>query len=135
MVCVRCNNNLSGNQLRFCSQHCSKLYLKRLYRKRNREKVNAYNRAYRRYYIKTPVEVVRYKNRPNLQELSYLLEKECVRCNANTKLTLNHIKPLSIGGKTEPKNLETLCLPCNIKVYNELVKEALLFYFEYKKST
>lgn len=43
------------------------------------------------------------------------LEKHpiCVRCGTRENLTVDHIKPLSEGGRTEPNNLQTLCFACH----------------------
>ena len=48
MKCKKCGKPLIGRQTSYCSPRCSKLHLKSLYKKRNREKVNAYNRKYRK---------------------------------------------------------------------------------------
>ena len=45
---------------------------------------------------------------------------KCVDCGANpkndnnVKLHIHHITPVSHGGKTEEKNLETNCYRCNL---------------------
>ena len=37
----------------------------------------------------------------------------CKRCGATSNLTIDHIVPISKGGKSEPSNLQTLCESCN----------------------
>ncbi len=37
----------------------------------------------------------------------------CLRCDAQAKLTVDHIVPLSKGGKNTIDNLQPLCGPCN----------------------
>lgn len=42
----------------------------------------------------------------------------CVYCGAKgsdpgVKLDVDHVKPRAKGGKTEPRNLATSCVPCN----------------------
>ena len=37
----------------------------------------------------------------------------CVTCGSAESLTLDHIKPFSLGGSDEPDNLQTMCLSCN----------------------
>ncbi len=45
--CKRCEKQLTGKQTSYCSTRCSKLHLKGLYRKRNKEKCNTYNRKWK----------------------------------------------------------------------------------------
>ena len=46
----------------------------------------------------------------------------CVNCGSTEKelLEIDHIKPISKGGKTEPSNLQTLCHDCNIRKGNNI---------------
>lgn len=46
----------------------------------------------------------------------------CVNCGSTKKesLEIDHIKPISKGGKTEPGNLQTLCRDCNIRKENNI---------------
>ena len=37
----------------------------------------------------------------------------CLCCGAKNNLTIDHIVPISKGGKTAPENLQTLCRSCN----------------------
>lgn len=37
----------------------------------------------------------------------------CKKCGARRHLTLDHVIPESLGGSSEPENLQTLCKPCN----------------------
>ena len=37
----------------------------------------------------------------------------CVVCGARRDLTVDHVKPESLGGTMELPNLQTLCRPCN----------------------
>jgi hypothetical protein len=39
----------------------------------------------------------------------------CVYCGSQKNLTLDHVYPESLGGKTELENLVTACRSCNIK--------------------
>ena len=38
---------------------------------------------------------------------------KCVMCGEKENLTLDHIIPISKGGKTELNNLQTMCKRCN----------------------
>lgn len=46
----------------------------------------------------------------------------CVNCGSTEKesLEIDHIMPISKGGKTEPDNLQTLCRNCNIRKGNDI---------------
>lgn len=46
----------------------------------------------------------------------------CVNCGSTKKesLEIDHIMPISKGGKTEPGNLQTLCRNCNIRKGNNI---------------
>lgn len=46
----------------------------------------------------------------------------CVNCGSTEKesLEIDHIQPISKGGKTEPGNLQTLCRNCNIRKENNI---------------
>jgi hypothetical protein len=37
----------------------------------------------------------------------------CLRCGASERLEMDHIRPYRDGGLTIPRNLQTLCKPCN----------------------
>lgn len=51
-----------------------------------------------------------------------LLERQpqCQLCGSNENLTLDHIHPVSRGGKSVIENLQILCLPCNSFKSNRL---------------
>lgn len=38
---------------------------------------------------------------------------ECKACGSKSKLSLDHIKPVVLGGSDDPQNLQTLCRSCN----------------------
>lgn len=37
----------------------------------------------------------------------------CVKCGRSRRLGLDHIRPVSKGGRTEIENLQLMCGPCN----------------------
>lgn len=115
MECVKCGNPLTGKQIRFCSPHCSKLYLKSLYRKRNRERINKYNANRRRCGIRTCGADLK-------KRYLHLKEEECLRCGITTSLEVHHIKPRIFGGTNEANNLMLLCHKCHYE-YEQITKK------------
>lgn len=102
MNCKKCGNILKNKQTSYCSPRCAKLHLKSLYRKRNREKINAYNRRYRQMGIRG--------NPCTNKIISDFLKRNsiCAKCGTNKDLCVCHIKPRVKGGKNLD-NLITLC--------------------------
>lgn len=39
----------------------------------------------------------------------------CVTCGTSEKLSIDHIQPWSRGGSDDPSNLQTMCMPCNLR--------------------
>ena len=108
MVCVRCGLPLSGKQSKYCSTRCSKLHLKSLYRKRNRDKVRAYNNAYRRKAVDA------YFVRSEAQRARIMSDNpQCLRCKVRVDLQLCHIKPHWAGGTNQDYNFIVLCRKCH----------------------
>lgn len=56
----------------------------------------------------------------------------CLKCGSKSELTLDHVIPLSLGGRDGYKNLQTLCYGCNqakgvtIVDYRKHAKAAIL---------
>ena len=46
-------------------------------------------------------------------ELARRYGYRCVKCGRKTKLGLDHIRPVSKGGRTEMDNLQLMCRSCN----------------------
>lgn len=44
----------------------------------------------------------------------------CVKCGSRKDLEIDHIVPISRGGKSELMNLQVLCKQCNIKKSNKM---------------
>ena len=112
MKCERCGKTLVGKQERWCSPKCSKLGLKALYRKRNRKKVNAYNRKYRKNSIDGSPS--------NNGIIGSFLERNrrCARCGSQP-VNVCHIKPRWAGGRNKD-NLISLCNKCHYQFDNLL---------------
>jgi len=60
---------------------------------------------------------------PNPMRAAVLLRDgaRCRRCRTTINLEVDHIVPLSKGGKTEEANLQTLCRRCNRRKWKKLV--------------
>lgn len=78
------------------------MHLKSLYRKRNREKVNAYNRFYNKKGVRgSPADnnlLKKFRDRNSL----------CAKCGIDKDIQICHIKPRNLGGK-HLDNLISLC--------------------------
>ena len=101
-TCERCGNLLIGKHERWCSLRCSRLGLKALYKKRNKDKIQAYARERRKREI---------QGGPSSNKiLRGFLQRNpvCARCNSSKLVHLCHIKPRDKGGKHRD-NLITLC--------------------------
>lgn len=44
---------------------------------------------------------------------------ECVQCGTKERLEVDHIIPLSIGGRDDEDNMQILCRTCNAKKHNK----------------
>jgi len=51
----------------------------------------------------------------------------CVYCNRKTNLTIDHMIPISQGGKTSWENCVTACIDCNNKKRNRTPSEAKMY--------
>lgn len=49
----------------------------------------------------------------------------CAACHSEERLTIDHIRPLSMGGKHEIENLQVLCSACNCKKRQETIRYEL----------
>lgn len=66
-----------------------------------------------------PVNKITFPRQPISKELRWAIWKRdnftCRNCGSRKYLHIDHIKPVSKGGKTIKSNLQTLCSKCNIK--------------------
>jgi 5-methylcytosine-specific restriction endonuclease McrA len=105
--------------------------------KRNRatERSHEYHRVYHRTYLKEKYNndpeyrakvrawfaVRNNKKRTNggtltLDDWMFLVDlaqRKCLKCGQETKLTIDHIIPVTAGGATNVWNVQPLCFPCN----------------------
>lgn len=76
-------------------------------------------RAAPKYHSKELKE--RWKLTKTLRKLVYERDGyKCKLCGSDTNLSIDHIIPISKGGKTEINNLQTLCISCNKKKANKI---------------
>lgn len=86
------------------------------------EVANAFNKAHSGQWLtwEKPKRITQ-KNKkavipPGLRSKVYERDAyQCQNCGIREKLTIDHIHPESKGGATELQNLQTLCMPCNLR--------------------
>jgi 5-methylcytosine-specific restriction endonuclease McrA len=74
-------------------------------------------------YIRIPHRNVRFSRKNVLLRDSFRCQY-CGEIFSPSQLTLDHVKPLSHGGKTQWDNIVTACKTCNIKKANKTPSEA-----------
>ena len=117
------------------------------YRKRNKERLNAYhqewvsnNRDKVRVAAKKFIDANPEKNALKSQlrrarlrkvdcflildkEIKYLYRQNCLVCNSNKDITIDHRIPISRGGRHSIGNLQTLCKACNSSKKDKTIME------------
>lgn len=116
MKCKKCGKELIGKQISYCSKRCSKLHLKKLYKIRNRERINEYNRNRRKLGVTTCGKELK-----KLKDCDHLRTSKCARCGKDTDLQVHHIKPRDCNGNNSPNNLILFCCDCHYE-YEQLTK-------------
>lgn len=106
-LCKKCQAELTGKQTSYCSKRCSKLHLKALAKKRNKDKHNAYNRAYRAKGIAT-------LGTKRKADIIASFGSKCMRCDSTENLNVHHFKPLRFGGTH--RTIAVLCFPCHMNL-------------------
>ncbi|WP_310474117.1 HNH endonuclease [Sandarakinorhabdus sp.] len=62
--------------------------------------------------------VTRSKYKLSATKRKRIMERDayrCCKCGSHLDLSIDHIVPRSAGGSNEDDNLQTLCVPCNVK--------------------
>lgn len=110
-LCLKCGNVLAGKQTKYCSEKCCSLFLKSEYKKRNKDKINEYNRKIRKIGVRTCGKdlIKRYEN---------LQSCKCWRCGCKNNLEVHHIRPRRFGGSNDKDNLMLLCKKCHMTIEN-----------------
>lgn len=86
------------------------------YQSKNREKVRAWQEDYRARR--------RDGDGVSSREWEAILDQagyRCLACGATEPLTMDHVRPLSRGGRHTPSNVQVLCKPCNSKKHTATV--------------
>lgn len=47
------------------------------------------------------------------EEMLDMHDGKCLACGTDKNISMDHVKPLSKGGRHEPSNIQPLCLSCN----------------------
>jgi len=80
------------------------------------------------------IKIVRliYKNKVPFSKRNIMVRDEykCMYCGTSTRLTIDHVIPISKGGKNNFDNCTTACQPCNNKKGNRLPSQAKMFLFK-----
>ena len=53
-------------------------------------------------------------------------KNRCAMCHKQTKLTIDHIIPISRGGNHTMTNIQALCRPCNSKKWKNLPEDKII---------
>lgn len=88
----------------------------RTWRKNNQEKSSFYTRLHQ-FRVKNAI------GKFTLEEWKELIKRfqnKCAGCKKETKLTIDHIIPISKGGTNYISNIQPLCLVCNSSKGSEL---------------
>ena len=138
--CKSCQNAQSVRSHRSGSR---KRYMQNYYRA-NPDKFAAYRakedksvsvQRSRRWAKQNPLKRLEYEQRRRAKkmqngvfrvtdkELNRLYSSPCVQCGAMDRQTVDHIVPLSRGGRHSIGNLQTLCVPCNSSKNDRLLVE------------
>lgn len=74
-------------------------------------------------YIHRPINYILAFNKKNILKRDYFTCQYCGR-NGGEKLTIDHVVPKSLGGRTIWENVVSACRACNLKKGNKILKEA-----------
>jgi 5-methylcytosine-specific restriction endonuclease McrA len=131
-ICLVCGTEYRKKvpKQKYCSRECFfSVYGKSKYRNLS---ITEKNRAYSRNYYYNNKDLFRLRQRErdlkltpaipilNLREHVKRFHGICVYCGKPGN-SIDHVMPLSKGGKHEISNLVIACLPCNIRKSNKII--------------
>jgi 5-methylcytosine-specific restriction endonuclease McrA len=89
----------------------------RLYAQRHPERINSFAARRRKRIAENGVYKILNK------ELLFIYASNCFYCGSNKKIEMDHVIPVSRGGRHSIGNLVAACKKCNISKSNKLVME------------
>lgn len=104
----------------------------REYRDLNAEKIKEYKRKYRennpevirQHHLNRRVKKAKNESFFVLKkEIRKLMSSPCVNCGSTDNPTIDHIIPVSRGGRNSIGNYQTLCKSCNCSKHNKTIME------------
>ena len=118
----------------------------REYAKKYRIEHPEYRQEYRKKHPDLEYKRVRENNRRSLkkgnggritkQDWLDILERDghkCLKCGGTDNLTLDHIVPLSRGGRNDKSNAQVLCVKCNSEKFTKTIDHRPLELFKQKE--
>jgi 5-methylcytosine-specific restriction endonuclease McrA len=135
-VCPQCQKEFNPYNTRrnpyktYCSKECQIKFTHRVQTKRRNEILKNPSLdlvAYRKYKLRKQVQDCNYKafsrgctkddeNHISLKSWKDILERNgnrCTDCGTTENITIDHIHPISRGGKNNKNNIQPLCRKCN----------------------
>ena len=88
--------------------------------------INKLHQKRRDYYLNPDIwdSIVRVERAKVSNKLRFAVfqrdHERCAKCGSRKNLEVDHIYPISKGGKTEMSNLQTLCHRCNVRKGNNI---------------
>lgn len=103
----------------------------KIWRHSNPERIRQYTRNYRKNHPEKNTAFVHNRRsaiianggKYTAEEFINLCNRygnKCLRCGAKTKLTVDHVIPLSIGGTNSIDNIQPLCASCNSRKHKKI---------------
>jgi 5-methylcytosine-specific restriction endonuclease McrA len=145
-VCAVCGKSLAGKRphAKFCTPLCKSKNTQRArdarsYKKNiEKIKIKRSQPEYKKYH-NAKSKAYEAKRRSNAvgsfspKEWDAIVKKQrgrCALCRHKSKLTADHVIPVSRGGSNYAFNIQGLCLPCNLAKWAHVPNEAVWSLFD-----